>query len=99
MKTKLLTMLVMLAVAYAILMIGIDREDSRIESQKNAWQFQIRLLQQNTIGKVLDPCPSPLHLQNAHLTKLGTPPLAEKGLMFPSAFFIQKMALTGMMSG
>lgn len=40
MKTKLLTMLVMLAVAYAILMIGIDREDSRIESQKNAWQVQ-----------------------------------------------------------
>lgn len=40
MKTKLLTTLVMLAVAYAILMIGIDREDSRIESQKNAWQDQ-----------------------------------------------------------
>lgn len=40
MKTKLLTMLVMLAVAYAILMIGIDRENSRIESQKNAWQVQ-----------------------------------------------------------
>jgi hypothetical protein len=40
MKTKLLTMLVMLAVAYAILMIGIDRENSRIESQKNAWQIQ-----------------------------------------------------------
>lgn len=40
MKTKLLTMLVMLAVAYAILMIGMDREDSRIESQKNAWQVQ-----------------------------------------------------------
>lgn len=40
MKTKLLTVLVMLAVAYAILMIGMDREDSRIESQKNAWQDQ-----------------------------------------------------------
>lgn len=40
MKTKLLTTLVMLAVAYAILMIGIDREDSRIESQKNTWQVQ-----------------------------------------------------------
>ena len=40
MKTKLLTTLVMLAVAYAILMIGMDREDSRIESQKNAWQDQ-----------------------------------------------------------
>lgn len=40
MKTKLLTMLVMLAVAYAILMIGMDREDSRIELQKNAWQDQ-----------------------------------------------------------
>lgn len=40
MKTKLLTVLVMLAVAYAILMIGMDREDSRIESQKNAWQVQ-----------------------------------------------------------
>ena len=40
MKTKLLTVLVMLAVAYAILMIGMDREDSRIESQKNAWQNQ-----------------------------------------------------------
>lgn len=40
MKTKLLTVLVMLAVAYAILMIGMDREDSRIELQKNAWQDQ-----------------------------------------------------------
>lgn len=40
MKTKLLTVLVMLAVAYAILMIGMDREDSRIELQKNAWQNQ-----------------------------------------------------------
>lgn len=40
MKTKLLTVLVMLAVAYAIVMIGMDREDSRIELQKNAWQDQ-----------------------------------------------------------
>ena len=40
MKTKILTVLVMLAVAYAIVMIGMDREDSRIESQKNAWQDQ-----------------------------------------------------------
>ena len=40
MKTKILTVLVMLAVAYAIVMIGMDREDSRIELQKNAWQDQ-----------------------------------------------------------
>ena len=40
MKTYITTLLAMLAIAYACLMVGMNREAERIELQKKAWQDQ-----------------------------------------------------------